>query len=67
MCVRNCPHGVFQIQEDPPRPTVTNPYNCLVACEACAKVCPNGAITFPTRVELKNILRKLREKYPLKM
>jgi len=66
-CAKDCPHGVFQIQGDPPRPTVANPYDCLVTCEACAKECPNGAITFPTRGELKYILRKLREKYPLEM
>ena len=29
---------------------VKNPYNCVVECSACAKLCPEGAIRFPDEV-----------------
>lgn len=62
-CVNNCPHGVYDVKGNPPRPFVVNPYNCIVGCISCARLCPSGAIRFPSKEELKEILRKLREKY----
>jgi NAD-dependent dihydropyrimidine dehydrogenase PreA subunit len=42
---------------------VVRPYDCLVGCESCRPRCPVGAISFPSRQELKQMLRELREKY----
>lgn len=64
-CVKNCPHDVYRTDEDSVKPIVANPYNCVVGCSSCAKLCPSEAIKFPSREELKDILRKLREKYNL--
>lgn len=62
-CVNHCPHEVYKVYGNPPKPKVVNPYNCLVGCEACARICPSGAISFPSREELKSSLRRLRQEY----
>ncbi|MEM1570310.1 MAG: ferredoxin family protein [Candidatus Bathyarchaeia archaeon] len=56
-------HNVYDAEGNPPRPIVKNPYECVVGCQTCAKMCPNNAITFPSKEELKNILKELRTKY----
>jgi len=40
------------------RPVVARPYNCMVGCDTCAKMCPRDAILFPPL----GYLRKLRDK-----
>ena len=39
------------------RPIVARPYNCMVGCDTCAKMCPRDAIYFPPLA----YLRKLRD------
>jgi NAD-dependent dihydropyrimidine dehydrogenase PreA subunit len=56
-------HDVYAVDGNPPRPIVKNPYGCVVGCETCAKMCPSGAISFPSRDELRKILKDLRLKY----
>lgn len=48
-CVTFCHYGVFEQAESRGVVQVVAPFNCLVGCEACAKVCPHGAIRFPPR------------------
>ncbi|RLF64958.1 MAG: 4Fe-4S ferredoxin [Thermoplasmata archaeon] len=40
------------------RPIVARPYNCMVGCDTCAKICPRDAISFPSL----GYLRKMRDK-----
>ncbi|WFO75217.1 ferredoxin family protein [Desulfurococcaceae archaeon MEX13E-LK6-19] len=40
------------------KPIVARPYNCMVGCDTCAKLCPRDAISFPHLSEL----RKWRDK-----
>ncbi|MEM2486098.1 MAG: hypothetical protein QXY73_02135 [Candidatus Bathyarchaeia archaeon] len=41
---------------------VERPFNCVVFCTACEKVCPiPGALTFPSKTEVSNMINKLRE------
>lgn len=61
-CVDFCANGVFAEKED--RVEVVNPYHCVVGCDACAKDCPSGALHFPSKEELVQKLRELREAYP---
>ena len=61
-CVKYCPFGVFGKVGDGVV-KVVKPYECNVGDESCSFVCPFDAISFPTREELKQMLRKLREKY----
>lgn len=57
-CVDFCDHDVFAFANG--ETVVANPYNCVVGCTACQKVCPVGAISFPSQKELVSTLRELR-------
>lgn len=59
-CVNFCHNNVYEVQGDPKKPKVVNPYNCVVGCNACAKLCPTEAISFPPKEELTATLKKLR-------
>jgi|YelNatPaOPRAMG01_1025707.scaffolds.fasta_scaffold43944_5 NAD-dependent dihydropyrimidine dehydrogenase PreA subunit len=59
-CVNFCRNNVLAFDEDTFKVVVVNPYNCVVGCDACAKICPQGAITFPDKDELRATLRRLR-------
>jgi len=61
VCLEFCRNHVFENEGD--RVVIARPYDCLVGCKACAPRCPVGAISFPTRDELKQMLRTLRKKY----
>lgn len=63
---RKAGHNVYAVEGDPPHPVVKNPYECVVGCRTCAIVCPQGAISFPSRDELRRILKELRKKYGYK-
>jgi NAD-dependent dihydropyrimidine dehydrogenase PreA subunit len=45
-CVDFCKNDVLEYDEPSGKTIVKNPYNCVVECSACAKLCPEGAITF---------------------
>ncbi len=60
-CFDFCRNDVFAWDEETGRPIVKNPYSCVLGCDACAQVCPAGAIAFPTQEELKATVRRLRE------
>lgn len=60
-CLDFCSNEVFE--QGDMTTIVTNPYNCVVGCSACAKECPVAAISFPKKEELIAILNVLRPKY----
>jgi len=61
ICVSFCHQGVYEESKD--GPVVKNPFNCIVGCTGCANECPAGAIGFPTLVELRDALARLRKEY----
>lgn len=61
-CYQSCPNGVYTWDEAQNHPVVTNPYQCVVLCESCAKMCPAGAISFPSRKDIIELLRALRSR-----
>ena len=61
-CVAFCKHEVFTWDPATERPVVANPYNCVVGCDNCTRICPPGAISFPTLEWLGEFLEKLRER-----
>ncbi|MGQ9551941.1 MAG: 4Fe-4S dicluster domain-containing protein [Candidatus Bathycorpusculaceae bacterium] len=61
ICVEFCHEHVYEKQGD--KALVARPYDCLVSCESCRPRCPVGAISFPSRAELRQMLKALREKY----
>ncbi len=45
-CILFCPKGVYDMDGD--NVVVKYPYNCIINCNACSKMCcDNGAIIFP--------------------
>lgn len=58
-CIEFCKNNVFDWNEVSGVPIVARPYNCVVGCDACAAICPSGAISFPPMEEFKATLRKL--------
>jgi len=62
-CVEFCIHGVFHFSDG--KSHVVRPHNCVVGNTTCRGFCPEKAITFPTHAELKEMLKKLREKHEI--
>jgi NAD-dependent dihydropyrimidine dehydrogenase PreA subunit len=65
LCVKYCPFGVFSKEgvDGKSKVSVSQPYECNVGDESCKFQCPFGAISFPSREELKEMLRIVRAKY----
>ena len=63
-CVEFCAQGVFFFAEG--KSHVVRPLNCIVGRSSCRSFCPEQAIMFPSSVELRENLKKLREKHSVK-
>jgi len=61
-CFKFCKRGVYTFDDSP---KVTNPYRCVVSCTGCMTQCTEGALSFPTLVELREELKNLRKMYRL--
>jgi NAD-dependent dihydropyrimidine dehydrogenase PreA subunit len=48
-CLAFCTFGVYDLDEASNKAIVVDPFNCVVGCDSCAKVCKRGAIRFPPR------------------
>ena len=59
LCLDFCSNNVFKAGEL--ATTVANPYNCVVGCSSCQRICSSDAITFPSNDELIQWLKELRE------
>lgn len=59
-CFHFCKNDVFVWDEENKRPVVQNPLNCVVGCDSCAQLCPVEAITFPSKEELRERLKRVR-------
>lgn len=46
-CIECCKNDAFEFDESTGKTRVKTPYNCVVECRTCARMCPTGAITFP--------------------
>lgn len=46
-CITICKNGVLAFDEAAQKSKVVNPYNCVVECRTCARLCPVEAINFP--------------------
>ncbi len=61
-CVKFCKRGVYTFDD---KPIVTNPNRCVVTCTGCKSQCKEGAISFPSLIDLREALKALRKKYKL--
>ncbi|MBI1941605.1 MAG: ferredoxin family protein [Acidobacteria bacterium] len=59
-CVNFCPHEVFEWDKDTGRPLVARPDNCVPGCDSCAQLCHEKAISFPSKEEFRQAMRRLR-------
>jgi NAD-dependent dihydropyrimidine dehydrogenase PreA subunit len=57
-CVEFCSQNVFEFFDG--KSQVVRPYNCIVGKASCRAFCPDKAISFPTRSELKETLTTLK-------
>lgn len=55
-CLEFCSSGVYA-KRDNGIVYVVQPLNCVIGCDACARLCPHHAITFPPRSILRTIGR----------
>ncbi len=57
-CFEFCKNNVYEWDEENNYPVVENPNNCVINCIACAKFCPQEAISFPSREEIEELVKK---------
>jgi NAD-dependent dihydropyrimidine dehydrogenase PreA subunit len=60
-CVEFCSQNVFEFFDG--KSQVVRPYNCIVGKASCRAFCPDKAISFPARMELKETIAALRAKH----
>jgi NAD-dependent dihydropyrimidine dehydrogenase PreA subunit len=58
-CLETCPNGVYALNEQENKVEVVNPLNCVVLCDKCAGFCPQQAISFPDKAEIKHHIGQL--------
>jgi NAD-dependent dihydropyrimidine dehydrogenase PreA subunit len=58
-CVDFCKNGVLAFDEATRKAEVHAPYNCVVECSTCGRLCPVGAISFPDEQEFSALIRRL--------
>ena len=61
-CLKFCPHRVYKPLENPLGIQVENQYNCVVFCQACKKMCPKDAISFPSKADILKLIKSERAK-----
>ncbi len=65
-CVEACKHGVYAFDEEKRIAYVADPYHCEVYCQSCRFQCEVGAIAFPDKAKIKEVMKVLRQTYPPK-
>lgn len=67
-CVEYCTLGTYAFEEKngKKQPIVKYPNNCVVLCTGCDSICPEGAITHPSKEQTREAIKNLRKTYPAK-
>jgi len=60
-CDKFCPHQVYEQREGEVKLVVAHPEHCVVFCRACAKTCGPDALSFPSKPETIELIKRLRE------
>jgi NAD-dependent dihydropyrimidine dehydrogenase PreA subunit len=58
ICFVTCGRRVFDFDKKSGKVVVAHPYNCMVACQTCANLCPTGALKFPSPEYIKELSAK---------
>jgi len=59
-CFEFCGNNVYEWDDENNHPVVRNPNNCVINCVACAKICPQEAISFPSKEEIEELVKQLK-------
>mgnify|MGYP005865373261 CR=1 FL=1 len=59
-CLDFCPNNVYLLDTADQKMLLSNPDNCVPMCDRCITSCPNEAISFPDKEEMKRRLQELR-------
>jgi NAD-dependent dihydropyrimidine dehydrogenase PreA subunit len=62
-CIEFCKNGVLEFDDQTNLARVRRPYNCVVECSTCGRLCPAEAISFPDQKGFTHTIRKLLEEY----
>lgn len=57
-CIEFCNNAVLEFDEAAVKTSVKNPYNCVVECRTCARLCPTDAISFPDEKEFSAFIKE---------
>jgi NAD-dependent dihydropyrimidine dehydrogenase PreA subunit len=57
-CVTICKNGALAFDETSRKSKVVNPYNCVVECRTCARLCPVEAISFPDATMFNELIKE---------
>jgi NAD-dependent dihydropyrimidine dehydrogenase PreA subunit len=60
-CAKFCPNSVYEFDAAEGRARVAHFRQCVVLCNNCVAVCPNGAISFPSQDEFLDRVQQLRQ------
>jgi len=58
-CIDFCKNGVLEFDENAQKARVRAPFNCVVECSTCGRLCPVGAISFPEGKDFSELIRRL--------
>ena len=61
VCISFCHQAVYEDDDD--SPVIENQFDRIVGCAGCASECPSRAIIFPSFVENRDALARLRREY----
>lgn len=56
-CITICKNDVLAFDEEKQKSKVVNPYNCVVECRTCARLCPAEAISFPDAAAFSEFIK----------
>ena len=58
-CIDFCKNGVLEFDENAQKARVRAPFNCVVECSTCGRLCPVEAIHFPEQKVFTEIIHVL--------
>ena len=62
-CIEFCKNGVLDFDPETKKARVRAPYDCVIDCSPCARLCPVDAITFPDEEEFAALIEKLLQEH----
>ncbi len=58
MCITSCGRNVFDFNPEKKKVVVARPLQCMVGCTSCEVWCIYGAISFPDKAYIKNLIKQ---------